>query len=75
MIAKQEVLTHDEIVKAKEKYWESTEERLVKFPKRIDTVNRTAKEAHVENIYRKWLRTYHMHYGASQLKKDSRGRR
>ena len=46
--------THDEILEAKEKYWEfSGEERLGKFPKRIDTVNRTAKEAHVSDIVHK----------------------
>ena len=46
--------TLDEILEAKEKYWEfSGEERLGKFPKRIDTVNRTAKEAHVSGIVHK----------------------
>ena len=46
--------TLHEILEAKEKYWEfSGEERLGKFPQRIDTVNRTAKEAHVSDIVHK----------------------
>ena len=49
--------THDEIVEAKEKYWEFTEGILGKFPKRIDTVKRTAKEAHVSDIVHK-LKTF-----------------
>ena len=45
--------THDEIVEAKEKYWEFTGERFGKFNKRIDTSNRTAKETHISDIVNK----------------------